>query len=231
VARANSSRALLRATSGSSSLGRHGRGPPLRSASGGLRPLHEHEVVNTRIEPVREIQRKHSNRMLAIPRGPHGILQRDISELSLGGAAQDDLSLISEGTDQGSLFTMDSVALRKTQLVADPIEEGTYCPDDMSFADHESVYTSQASDLNLMGGYDRYGLERQESAASILSFNTLDSLRFDDRLQLNGTDETSANMGSVSDSFGTLGSGITTDFTESFAEHEATEGWTERGNE
>lgn len=72
--------------------------------------------------------RNYSSQSLRPYGSGHSNLQRGESEVSLGDYSS------------GSAFTMDSVALRKGQLIADPVDGGTYCEDE-SFADHESFMT------------------------------------------------------------------------------------------
>ena len=192
AARANSSRALLRATS-SSNLNRGvGRA---HSSNQGIRPFSRDQIVNT------SIQRAHSNDgMKSVLRcGPGGsTLERGMSEMSLG-----DLSEATTG--DSSIFTMDSVNLRKTQMVADPLEnEGTYNEED-SFADHESFVTRD-SDATFF---------RQQAQVNntVLTFDDLDAMRNRERLHISAEESSQF-------SFGTLGSCLTTDFTE---DHEDSE--------
>lgn len=176
VARANSSRALLRATSNTSTRGR--MAPGRADSAQGLRPFSRDQIVNT------SIARKASNESLQL-RGPGGTLQRHESEISLGEFSLGD----------GSLFTMDSVRLRKEQLVADPLGEGSYDEGD-SFADHESFMTRDDSFCNM-------GRAQQP----VLTFSDLENMRLTQRLQISNDDTSVV-------SFGTMASGITTDFTD-----------------
>ena len=135
VARANSSRNLLqRATSSNSTnnpLTRNGI-PARTTSSQGLRSFHKDQIVNASIS-----RKPSTDGILNMHiRGPGGTLglQRNESEMSLGEFSISD----------GSLFTTDSVFVRKSQCnVADPIDHEdthTYYGDD-SFADHESFMT------------------------------------------------------------------------------------------
>jgi hypothetical protein len=189
VARANSSRVLLRATS--NNLGARPRGPPSRTNSAqGLRPYNRDQIVNA------SIARKPNSDGLPQMRGPGGTLQRHESEMSMDGFSMGD----------GSLFTMDSVQLRKGQLVADPFDDGTY-DEQGSFADHESFVTRDED--NLYGGHNiphqHHHAAAQEPA---ITFSDLEHLRMTQRLNISSADDNSEV------SFGTMASGLTTDFTD-----------------
>ena len=144
VARANSSRNLLqRATSSNSTnnpLTRNGI-PARTTSSQGLRSYNKDQIVNSSIS-----RKPSTDGILNMHiRGPGGTLglQRNESEMSLGEFSISD----------GSLFTTDSVFVRKAQCnIADPIdndETHTYYADDDSFADHESFMTRD-SDVHLL---------------------------------------------------------------------------------
>jgi hypothetical protein len=195
VARANSSRVLLRATSNNmGGVGRVGRGgpsgggPPSRTNSAqGLRPFNRDQIVNTSIGG-----RNQAGTVSQLQRGPGGTLQRHESEMSM----------------DGSLFTMDSVQLRKGQLVADPFDDGTY-DEQGSFADHESFVTRD--DDNLYGHNHNNVNAPPAAEPAAISFSDLEHLRMTQRLQItsnNGSDDHSEV------SFGTMASGLTTDFTD-----------------
>ncbi|EEC43847.1 predicted protein [Phaeodactylum tricornutum CCAP 1055/1] len=82
-----------------------------------------------------QLERKESTHSLM-----RGGLQRSKSGVVLGVQRNESAnSLISVDTTSGmdSCWTMDSVNLRKTQLIADPLEAGTYHSLDESFANHE----------------------------------------------------------------------------------------------
>lgn len=190
VARANSSRALLRASGNSGGGGvvrsRGALAPSRASSAQGLRPYGRDQIVNA------SIARKGSNDglqgMQQQQRGPGGTLQRNESEMSLGEFSVGD----------GSLFTMDSVRLRKGQLVADHLGDGSYDEQD-SFACHESVVTRDSEDCL----YD----VAQEAQNPVLTFSDLEALRLTNRLNV------CADEGSVM-SCNTMASGLTNDFTE-----------------
>ena len=194
VARANSSRALLRATSSGNIIGR-GVARNTSAASQGIRPYSRDQIVNT------SIHRANSNdSMKLLARcGPGGsTLERAISELSLG-----DFSY-STAADN-SILTMDSVNLRKTQMVADPLEnEGTYDEDD-SFADHESFVTRD-SDATFFR-------QHAQQNNTVLTFDDLEAMRMRERLHISV--EESSHF-----SFGTMGSGLTYDYTDDHEESE-----------
>jgi hypothetical protein len=136
VARANSSRNLLqRATSSNSTtnpLTRNGI-PARTTSSQGLRSYNKDQIVNSSISRKPSTTDGILNMHIRGPGGTLG-LQRNESEMSLGEFSISD----------GSLFTTDSVFVRKSQCnIADPIdndETHTYYDDD-SFADHESFMT------------------------------------------------------------------------------------------
>jgi len=195
AARANSSRALLRAASSSNILGRGGVGRTA-SATAGIRPYSRDQIVNT------SIQRAHSGdgsiKLMARCAPGGSTLDRQLSEMSLGDFSQ-------STTADNSIFTMDSVNLRKTQMVADPLEnEGTYDEDD-SFADHESFVTRE-SDATFFR-------QQAQSHNTVLTFDDLEAMRMRERLHISAEESSQF-------SFGTIGSGLTTDFTEDHEESE-----------
>lgn len=196
VARANSSRNLLRATSSSNVLGRNMIGRTASSTSQGIRPYSRDQIVNT------SIQRPCSNdNMKAMVRcGPGGsTLERGFSELSLG-----DLS-VSTNADN-SILTMDSVNLRKTQMVADPLDnEGTYDEDD-SFADHESFVTRESDST--------FFRQHAQRTSTVLTFDDLEAMRMREKLQISADESSQFSFG------GSSGSLLTTDFTEDHEESE-----------
>jgi len=135
-------------------------------------------------------------------------------------------SFVSMSSDMdGSCFTTDSINLRKTQLVADPLLDGNYYTDDYSCADHESVYGTMSTYTEDFDGYSEYGPEgmggasghypRSVVSVGDLSFATMDSLGIQ-RLHLEKSrqqhQEANAEGGegaggrSRSDSFSTLAS-------------------------
>ena len=202
VARANSSRALLRATSSGNISRGVGRNT---SAASGIRPYSRDQIVNT------SIQRAGSNEgMKMMARcGPGGsTLERGISDLSLG-----DFSQFSHNTStDNSILTMDSVNLRKTQMVADPLEnEGTYDEDD-SFADHESFVTRESD-----ATFFRH-LSQQRN--TVLTFDDLEAMRMREKLHISAEESSQF-------SFGTIGSGLTNDYTYDHEESEFVQDETE----
>jgi hypothetical protein len=134
----------------------------------------------------------------AYQRGPPATLERHESEMSLG-----DVSI-------GSVFTMDSVSLRKGQMIADPLNDaGTYAEED-SFADHESFMTRD----------DFVPIEECASPAREIKprISGLDELNFMAKLQIAGHSIMHGGaVGGENDdavSFMTGASGLTTDYTE-----------------
>jgi hypothetical protein len=123
-------------------------------------------------------------------RGPSATLQRNESEMSLG-----DVSI-----SDGSVFTMDSVSLRKGQMIADPLDHGTYAGED-SFADHESFMTRD----DFVPIQEAASPVRREIKPRI---SGLDALNFTEKLQIGGIGDASIV------SFMTGASGLTTDYTE-----------------
>ena len=207
VQRANSSRLLQRANS---TRGPPRRGPPIRTSSeastNSLRAYQREQLANQSISS--KINPGGMDRL----RGPGGTLERHESDMS--NFTNGDLSC----------FTMDSVNLRKTQLVADPILDDE---DDMaynetdSYADHESVsrasqfseYPIEASQLQR---YPSRGVKKS------LSCDSIGPMRFD-KLQITNKTRAAAAAAAAAahddhdsdeDSFGTMTSGLTTDFTE-----------------
>lgn len=142
--------------------------------------------------------RNYSSQSLRPYSGHANGLQRGESEISLG-----DIS-------SGSAFTLDSVALRKGQLVADPLENGgTYCEED-SYADHESFMTR-----------DDFGLisETEGPGNNMVAMSDLVDLKMRQAIP-----EGSGDL--VEDdtvSFMTGTSALTNDFTNDESEYEATE--------
>ena len=202
VARANSSRALLRATSSGNISRGVGRNT---SAASGIRPYSRDQIVNT------SIQRAGSNEgMKMMARcGPGGsTLERGISDLSLG-----DFSQFSHNTSaDNSILTMDSVNLRKTQMVADPLEnEGTYDEDD-SFADHESFVTRE-SDATFFR-------QLSQQRNTVLTFDDLEAMRMREKVHISAEESSQF-------SFGTIGSGLTNDYTYDHEESEFVQDETE----
>jgi hypothetical protein len=207
VQRANSSRIqrtsssrgqVLRTTSSRCPPMQRGRAAPNRTSSvdstNSLRAFRRDQLTNSLIEPM-EASR--------IP-GPGATLERHTS----------DMSLITTG--DLSCFTMDSVNLRKTQLVADPLEDATYNEMD-SCADHESISRAsqfseyQASFKNgasgAAAGPTRLGVYRTPSRMGAIKF---------DSLQISNKEKDADDSDDSDDdkSFGTMTSGLTTDFTE-----------------
>jgi hypothetical protein len=192
VARANSSRNLLRATSSS---GLRAGIPARTSSSQGLRPFNRNDpLVNG------SIGRKPPNDGLLNMhiRGPGGTLQRNESEMSLGEFSSSD----------GSFFTTDSVNIRKAQLVADPLDHaGSYddYEEDESFADHESFMTRE-SDAHI---FYEVPASTAATATPAMTLHDLAALKMN-RLQIShpSTDDISLV------SYGTMASGLTTDYTD-----------------
>jgi hypothetical protein len=152
------------------------RAKPVRTASDSLRTMRRDQLVNTVLE------RKESTQSLL--RGP------------------DDKS-VATCSDLDSCFTMDSVTMRKHQLIADPLDDGTYYEND-SFADHDdsvSHFSEYPADLR--------ELTRHESGSShmggesIATFCTLDSLRLR-RLQIHDGVDQACDISFFSNSFSTL---------------------------
>jgi hypothetical protein len=139
-----------------SSKGGFIRGTPVRTASDSLRTMQKGQIVNTALE------RKENS--VDLLRG------------------HDDKS-VATFSDLDSCFTMDSVTMRKHQLIADPLEDNTYREDD-SYADHDdsiSHWSEHMPELQItIGGGES---SSQMGGESIATFCTLDSLRLR-RLQI-----------------------------------------------
>jgi hypothetical protein len=196
VARANSSRNLLRATSSS---GLRAGIPARTSSSQGLRPFNRGDpLVNG------SIGRKPPNDGLLNMhiRGPGGTLQRNESEMSLGEFSISD----------GSFFTTDSVNIRKAQLVADPLDHAgsydEYGLDEDSFADHESFMTRE-SDAHIFYEVPSAQAAAAPTTAPPMTLHDLAALKMN-RLHIShpSTDDISLV------SYGTMASGLTTDYTD-----------------
>ena len=122
------------------------RRPPSRSSSGAdtLRVLRRDQQINT------SIGRQESNRSLL--RGRSGTCADDSS--------------VGTFSDMDSCFTMDSINIRKSQLIADPLDNATYHEDD-SYACHDDTSASHFSEYRALGGLDQ----------SVTTFCTFDSLK------------------------------------------------------
>jgi hypothetical protein len=219
VQRANSSR-IQRSTSGrgpmrgqvlrttSSRCPPMQRGPraaPNRTSSvdstNSLRAYRRDALTNSAIEPMQPAR---------IP-GPGATLERHTS----------DMSLITTG--DLSCFTMDSVNLRKNQMVADPLEDATYNEMD-SCADHESVSRAsvfseyQASFKNgasgAAAGPTRLGVYRTPSRIGGIKFDSLQISSGNKKSNSNNDEDSDSDSDDDDKSFGTMTSGLTTDFTE-----------------
>ena len=227
--RANSSR-LHRTTSSRGPP--RGRGGNLKRTSSidstnSLRAFRREQLTNSAIEP------KDMNTRM---RGPGATLQRHES----GG----DVSVLT--TSDLSCFTMDSVNLRKTQMVADPIDDaGTYNGEDNSYADHESIsrasmfseYPAQPpsrgvsrhmscesvgdayncedscadhESISRASVFSEYPAQPSRGIVKYMSSESLGPMRFD-RLQINNPVEEDEGD---DNSFGSMTSGLTTDFTD-----------------
>jgi hypothetical protein len=109
-------------------------------------------------------------------------------------------------SDLDSCFTMDSVTMRKHQLIADPLDDGTYHEND-SFADHDdsvshfSEYPGELRELRR----SQSGEETLSHVGgeSIATFCTLDSLRLR-RLQIHDGVDQACDISFFSNSFSTL---------------------------
>jgi len=192
VQRAHTSR-VLPVRANSSRIGAPRRAPPSRTSSvdstNSLRAYRRDQIMNT---PGME------NREMVRLRGPGATLERNTSDLT--DMTNGDLSC----------FTMDSVNLRKTQLVADPIEDGTYNDED-SCADHESVSRASVFSeytpgmMQQLPGPSKLGVHRTPSRMGQIRF---------DRMQIAEPKPDESEEDDDEGSFGTLTSGLTTDFTE-----------------
>ncbi len=206
----------------SSVLGAPRRVPPDRTSSvdstNSLRAFRRDQMGG--VEPgTMELQRLRG--------GPGASLTRNPSDMS---------NLTDMTGGDLSCFTMDSVNLRKAQLVADPIfaDDGTYNEED-SYADHESVSRASMFSEYTPGAArnipePRLGVYRTPSR--------LGAIRVDRRphpAQPKEDETSSSEEGNDDDddrSFGSVTSGLTQDFTdndflddsESENHHEASEG-------
>jgi hypothetical protein len=181
IARANSSRALLRATTSF-----HRAAPPSRTSSGNLRGFAPNQIVNTSIATIGSSSHHNNNtnkQTLVKARGP---LMRFESDNSIGDFSTD-----------GSFFTTDSVALRKHQMIADPIDGEEY-NEDCSFADHETYVTKRS---------DEYEHEVLYATPTVLTFADLEHMRLTQRLKISCEEQSEV-------SFSTIASGLSADFTE-----------------
>jgi hypothetical protein len=142
------------------------RAKPVRTASDSLRTMRRDQLVNTALE------RKESTDSLL--RGP------------------DDKS-VATFSDLDSCFTMDSVTMRKHQLIADPLDDGTYYEND-SVAEHDESITHFSEHLPEMTSGE---------GESIATFCTLDSLRLR-RLQIHDVLDQACDVSFFSNSFSTL---------------------------
>jgi hypothetical protein len=154
------------------------RAKPARTASDSLRTMRRDQLVNTVLE------RKESTHSLL--RGP------------------DDKSVASF-SDLDSCFTMDSVTMRKHQLIADPLDDGTYHEND-SFADHDdsvSHFSEYPAELRELARYESGETLSHVGGESIATFCTLDSLRLR-RLQIHDGVDQACDISFFSNSLSTL---------------------------
>lgn len=184
VARTSSSSGRPGVARTSSSSGRPGvsrtnsargarRAMPTRTASDSLRNMRRDQIVNTPLE-------------------------RKESSQSLMRASGDDKSVCTI-SDLESCFTMDSVNIRKNQMIADPLEDGTY-HETYSCAEHDDSLSHWSEHLPMaQDGVSQAGNE------SIATFCTLDSLRLK-RLNINDVmgDQSCGDISFFSQSFSTL---------------------------
>jgi len=151
------------------------RAMPTRTASDSLRNMRKDKLVNTALE------RKEST---------HSLMR----------ASSDDKSVVTI-SDLESCFTMDSVNIRKNQMIADPLDAGTYHETD-SCANHDDSIShwsehmpTVAQDGNVGGGGGGH--------ESVATFCTLDSLRLQ-RLQIHDVLDQACDISFFSQSFSTL---------------------------
>jgi hypothetical protein len=155
------------------------RAKPVRTASDSLRTIRRDQLVNTVLE------RKESTQSLL--RQP------------------DDKSVGTSYSDLDSCFTMDSVTMRKHQLIADPLDDGTYHEND-SFADHDdsvSHFSEYPAELRELTRHESGETLSHVGGESIATFCTLDSLRLR-RLQITDGVDQACDISFFSNSFSTL---------------------------
>jgi hypothetical protein len=139
---------------------------PVRTSSDSLRTMRRDQLVNTALE------RKESPQSLL--RGSSGTSVATFSDLD-------------------SCFTMDSAAMRKQQLIADPLDDGTYCETD-SAADHDdslshfSEYPAEPRELTRYVSGDSLS-HLKDGGGSIATFCTFDSHRLGVMQIHNGVDQ------------------------------------------
>jgi hypothetical protein len=142
--------------------------------------------------------------------GPGGTLQRTISDCSSNSFDDTMHSMVSGG--DFSLYTMDSIHLRKgQQVIADPLDDKTYlygAEDESSFADHETYVTRMTGDDFDMFDTAALGIKERNRENEVLTFGP-DSKQFTDRLHKMGITENLANSDDQS-----MASGLTNDFTD-----------------
>ena len=177
------------------------RAPPARTSSeastNSLRAHRRDVLSNMGIDGRKD-------EMARLP-GPGATLERHTSG---------EMSVITAG--DLSCFTMDSVNLRKTQLVADPIEDGGTYNEEESFADHESIsrascFSEYAPPTKASAAPARMGVYRTPSRMGAIKF---DKLQIASSSAQNSNSHTDDDSDDDDDSFGTMTSGLTTDFTE-----------------
>ena len=121
-------------------------------------------------------------------------------------------SILSVDTTSGvdSCWTMDSVNLRKTQLIADPLDAGTYHSCDDSYANHDDSMSTYSMNPHNMVEYVEYRPEYGPSGNDGASVSTMDDLRLQD-MTLNPIEPSGCDVSFFSQSFGTLESGDLSD--------------------
>lgn len=183
-----SPRGLTRSTSLRADSGLPRRGGVQRSGSSRLTRTNSSRNAPRRAPPSRTNSVESTNSMQAFRKSQQNISVEEQDELERS-KVQRNTSGISETGDL-SCYTMDSVNLRKSQLVADPIlDDMTYQADEYSVAEHESIsrcstYTeylpSELDRLKLTSNsrYPPTELDMDQSCASALT-NDFDNVDFE----------------------------------------------------
>lgn len=121
-------------------------------------------------------------------------------------------SIITVDTSSGldSCFTMDSVNLRKSQLIADPLDAGTYHSCDDSYANHDDSMSTYSMNPQNMVEYVEYRPEYGPSGNDGASVSTAGDLHLQD-MTLNTVEPAGCDVSFYSHSFGTLSEGDLSD--------------------
>lgn len=194
------------------------RGLSASASSGGLRPFNRDQIVNMQTERKINTRGAGASTGTALQRQVSG----DLSDSNGHSGYDETMHSVTSGEDF-SLFTMDSIHLRKgQQIIADPLDDKSYMysgglyEDECSFADHESCVTRSTNDeLCIVEAIHQpnHGTYHNRSK-TVLTFGngtTSDPRQFTERLNQITITETTGND---DHSCYSMASGLTNDFAD-----------------